>query len=215
MKKVILVFAAALCFALPTVKAQSVDSALIDAYNAFDSAKNYQQQMAATNQFKLIEKQWPDNWLTNYYAAWSIAVVSFVEPVSAKRDPMLDEADAFYKKTERMDTTNDEVAVLGALLAAARLSVAPMSRHSKYGKIADAYYDLAKKVNPNNPRMFYQQGNSMYYTPKLFGGGYEKALALYQKAATLFPNDSKDIHKPHWGAKVNQKMIDECNKKLK
>jgi tetratricopeptide (TPR) repeat protein len=206
---------AALSFILAAnhVSAQSVDSALMQTYAAFDSAKAYPQMLMASNQFKFIAKQNPDNWLCNFYAAWSIAVTSFIEPNKDKKDPMLDEADAFYKKIESRDTVNDEVAVLGALLAAARLSVAPGSRHGKYGKISDGYLDMAKKINPNNPRIYYLQGNSFYYTPKLFGGGPEKALPLYEKAASLFPNDSQDIHKPHWGMKKNQEMLDDCRKK--
>jgi len=214
MRKTIL-FAAAICILLvKTAVSQSVDSAMIEAYSAFDSAKNYHQMLAASNQFKLIEKQWPDNWLTNYYAAWSTTVTTFLEPDKDKKDPMLDEADAYFKKIEPMDTTNDEVGVLGALIAGARIAVAPTSRHSKYGKIADSFYEKVKKLNPNNPRMYYQQGNSLFYTPKLFGGGAEKALPLYEKAASLFPNDNKDIHKPHWGMKKNKEMIDQCHKKL-
>jgi hypothetical protein len=197
-----------------TGQSQSVDTLLMETYTAYDTAKAYPDLLQATNQFKLIAKQSPTYWLANYYAAWSIAVLSFQEPDSKKKDPMLDEADAFFKKIEAMDTTNDEVAVLGGLLAQARLSVAPMTRHGKYGDIANAYYELVKKVNPNNPRMYYLQGNSLYYTPKLFGGGYEKALVLYQKAEPLFANDSQDIHKPHWGKKVNEKMMKDCKDKL-
>jgi hypothetical protein len=170
--------------------------------------------LPTANQFKLIERQWPDNWLTNYYAAWSETICTFFEPDKDKKDHMLDEVDNYFKKIESLDSTNEEVSVLGALIAGARIAVAPTSRHSKYGKIADGYYAIVKKLNPNNPRMYYQQGNSLFYTPKLFGGGAEKALPLYEKAATLFPNDSKDISKPHWGMKKNQEMIDQCHKKL-
>jgi hypothetical protein len=215
MKKIFLLFAITFSFLFPTKgKSQSVDTSLIETYAAFDSAKTYPQFLMASNQFKLIAKQNPNYWLANYYAAWSIAVLSFQEPNKDNKDPMLDEADAFFKKIESMDSTNDEVAVLGGLLAQARLSVAPASRHNKYGAIANTYYDMVKKINPNNPRMYYLQGNSFFYTPKLFGGGPEKALPLYEKAESLFPNDSKDIHKPHWGKTVNESMMKQCKDKM-
>jgi hypothetical protein len=134
-------------------KSQSVDTSLTETYSAFDSAKTYPQLLLASNQFKLIARQNPQYWLANYYAAWSIAVLSFQEPKKDNKDPMLDEADAFFKKIESMDSTNDEVAVLGGLLAQARLSVAPASRHGKYGAIANGYYNIVKKLNPNNPKM--------------------------------------------------------------
>jgi hypothetical protein len=194
-------------------QSQSIDTALTETFTAFDTAKAYPQMSLACNQFKLIAKQNPDNWLCNFYASWSIAILSFSEPKKDNKDPMLDEADAFFKKIENMDSTNDEVAVLGALLAQARLSVAPMSRHSQYGAIANGYYEIVKKLNLNNPRMYHLQANSLYYTPKLFGGGADKALPLYEKAETLFANDSKDIHKPHWGKTFNEKMLKDCKEK--
>ena len=219
MKKLFFIFAIA-CNFLFTVKgkSQSVDTSLMETYTAFEAAKTYPQYLFASNQFKLIAKQNPNYWLANYYAAWSIAILSYQEPTKDNRDPMLDEADAFFKKIESMDSTNDEVAVLGGLLAQARLSVAPASRHGKYGAIANAYFATAKKLNPNNPRLYYLQGNSLFYTPKLFGGGPEKALPLYQKAEQLFADDTgnmlKDIHKPYWGKEVNEYMMKQCHEKM-
>ena len=168
----------------------------------------------ASNQFKLIAKQNPQSWIANYYAAWSIAVLSFQTPQQDNRDPMLDEADAFFQKIQSMDSTNGEVATLGGLLAQARLSVAPVSRHGKYGAIAGAYFSTARKLNPNNPRIYYLEGNSLFYTPKVFGGGPEKALPFYEKAEPLFADDSHDIEKPHWGKKVNELMMKQCKDKI-
>jgi len=212
----VLVTSFSLLFAV-NVKSQSVDTSLAQTYSAFAAAKTYPQYLFASNQFKLIAKQNSTYWLANYYAAWSLAILSFQEPNKDNKDPMLDEADAFFKKIESMDSTNDEVAVLGGLLAQARLSVAPSSRHGKYGAIANAYFATAKKLNPNNPRIYYLQANSLFYTPKLFGGGAEKALPLYQKAEDLFIDDPgamvKDIDKPYWGKEVNEDMIKKCKEK--
>ncbi|MGP8217672.1 MAG: hypothetical protein ACLQQ4_19035 [Bacteroidia bacterium] len=216
MKKTLFILAIAL--GLLTGKsgqAQSVDTMLIQTYTAFDTAKTYPQLLMASNQFKLIAKQSPTYWLANYYAAWSIAILSFQEPDKDKKDPMLDEADAFFKKIEPMDSSNDEVALLGSLLASARLSVDPAKRHGQYGKISEKYQAMVTRLNPNNPRLYYMQGNSKFYTPKMWGGGVEKAQPLYEKAETLFANDSQDIHKPHWGKAINEKMLAQCKEKEK
>jgi len=218
MNKIAVIFALALGFLVSTKgKSQTVDESLVQTYTSFAAAKTYPQYILASNQFKLIAKQNPTYWLANYYAAWSIAILSFQEPNKDNKDPMLDEADAFFKKIEAMDSTNDEVAVLGGLLAQARLSVAPAGRHGKYGAIANAYFDKVKKINPNNPRMYYLQGNSLFYTPKLFGGGPEKALPVYEKAEELFSENASDmmhdIHNPYWGKDVNEYMIKQCKEK--
>lgn len=218
MKKTFLILATSFSLLfVANAKSQSVDSSLTQAYSAFEAAKTYPQYLLASNQFKLIAKQNPTYWLANYYAAWSIGILSYQEQNKDNKDPMLDEADAFFKKIESMDSSNDEVAVLGGLLAQARLSVAPASRHGKYGAIANAYFATAKKLNQNNPRIYYLQGNSLFYTPKLFGGGPDKALPLYNKAEDLFADDvnsmAKDIRNPYWGKEVNEYMIKQCQEK--
>jgi hypothetical protein len=213
-KKIILLSAIAFISLKPiTVSAQKIEDVLQQTYTAFDTTWVYSQKLQATNKFKLIATKWPDNWAANFYAAWSLSVLSFTEPDNDKKDPMLDEAEKYYAKIAYMDSTNDEVNVLGALIAQARLSVNPMMRHAKYGEIAGKYYDKALSLNPNNPRVFYLKGNSLFYTPAAFGGGVDKAQVLYEKAETLFANDSKDIMKPHWGKLANEYMLKQCKDK--
>lgn len=214
MKKIIALTGISLLslFAAPAYS-QTIEEALQQANNAFDSAKTYTQRMMAVNQFKLIASKWQDNWVANFYAAFSLGVASFQEPHKDNKDPMLDEADKYYAKIANMDSTNDEVNVLGALLAQARLSVNPMSRHGKYGEIVNKYLAKAASINPNNPRIYYLKGNTFFYTPALFGGGVNKAQPLYQKADSLFAFDSKDIMKPHWGKAVDESQLKLCKEK--
>jgi hypothetical protein len=219
MNKLFLILVATFSFVVSTaVKSQSVDVSLTEAYSAFDAATTYPQYLSATNRFKLIAKQNPQYWLANYYAALSLAIVSFQEPDNDNKDPMLDEADAFFMKIKSLDSTNDEVAVLGGLLAQARLSVAPESRHGKYGSMANIYFATAKKLNPDNPRIYYLQGNFLFYIPKVMGGGAEKALPLFQKAGELFADDPscmlRDIDTPYWGKEINDYMIQQCKEKI-
>jgi hypothetical protein len=190
--------------------AQTPEESVKETYQAFDTAKTYNQQAPVVNQFKLIATKWPDNWLCNYYAALSIGILSFQEPDSKKKDPMLDEADTYFEKIKTMTSNNEEVNILGSLLAQARISV-KSSRYKKYGDMGKAYLDKAKSLNPNSPRIYYMEANSLYYTPKMFGGGADKALPLYEKAADLFAKEQKsDISKPYWGNAQNQQMINLC-----
>lgn len=214
MKKIILLSVIALIALKPAkVSAQKIEDVLQQTYTAFDTTMVYAQKLQATNKFKLIAAKWPDNWAANFYAAYSLSVLSFLEPNTDKKDPMLDEADKYYAKISSMDSTDAEVNVLGALLAQARLSVNPMMRHTRYGEIAGKFYDKALSINPNNPRVFYLKANSLFYTPAAFGGGIDKAQPLYEKAETLFANDSQDIMKPHWGKLANEYMLKQCKDK--
>lgn len=214
MKNILLALSIALVTMLPgKVSSQKPEDVLQQTYTDFDTTNVYSKKLLACNKFKLIAAKWKDNWAGNFYAAWSLAVISFLEKDNDKKDPILDEADKYYAKIAYMDSASDEVNVLGALLAQARLSVNPMMRHVKYGDIANKYYAKALSINPDNPRVFYLKGNSLFYTPAMFGGGADKAEPLYEKAKKLFAKDSKDIMKPHWGKLQNEMMLKQCKEK--
>ena len=110
----------------------------------------------------------------------------------------------------------DEGYVLEAMLANARLAVNPMSRYKKYGDLFKENIDKAKSIQPNNPRIYLLQGNSLYYTPKMFGGGAKNAFPYFEKAGELYKNEKgDDIFKPYWGKKQNADMFGKCTEALK
>lgn len=60
--------------------------------------------------------------------------------------------------------------------------------------------EMAKKLDPNNPRYYYTSGVSSFYTPEMFGGGVDKALESLNKAYELFQTrKEKESYYPDWG----------------
>jgi hypothetical protein len=105
----------------------------------------------------------------------------------------------------------DELYILAAMIANTSLAVKPGGRYKKYGEIFNAYIDSAKTLNSDNPRIYYLQGNSIFYTSKLFGGGAKKALPYYEKAVLLYQNEKAgNILSPYWGRKQNEGMLKKC-----
>jgi len=203
-----------LSFTAQRAGAQSAEETIQKTLTAFDSSKTYAQKVPLTSQFRLIAGKWPQNWLSNFYAAYAIAVTSFDEADKKKRELLLTEADVYFERIKTMTATNEEVNILGALLASARIAATP-SAYKKYGDVRDKYLEAAKAMNANNPRIWYLEGNSKYYTPKMFGGGPKKALPFYEKAAPLFNAENKtDVSKPYWGAGHNAYMLQQCKKEL-
>lgn len=181
-------------------------------FTAFDTSRTYPQKMALVSQFRLIANKWPDHWLSNFYTAYGLAVTSFEEPDKKRRELMLNEADNYFGKIKSKLSDHAEVNILGALLASARIAATP-SAYKMYGETRDKYLATAKSMTPENPRIYYLEGNSKFYTPKMFGGGPEKALPYYEKASQLFSQENKsDITKPYWGAYHNDYMIGQCKK---
>src|SRR5690606_31425081 len=107
---------------------------------------------------------------------------------------------------------NDETYVLSAMIANARMAVNPRSRWQKYGKIFEENLDKARELNADNPRIYYLQGTSKFFTPKMFGGGKKAALPYFEKADGLFAKESTDdIADPYWGKINNDYFLGMCH----
>ncbi len=213
MKKALLVAAIALLGG--TTQAQDYKAPLEKTFLAFDTTMDLKVKTEQSNKLTLIAKKWDAEWTTHYYAAYSKAQLSYMEKDAARRDALLDEADK-----EREDAVsllkkdNDETYVLAAMIANARMAVDPMNRWQKYGEIYKQNMESAKEVNPDNPRMYYLQGVSKFFTPKQFGGGAKAATPYFEKANTLFAKEAAvtDIAKPHWGKDKNDYFAEQCKK---
>ena len=57
----------------------------------------------------------------------------------------------------------------------------------------------AKKLDPENPRVYMIDGTGTLYKPKMFGGGVDKAIPLFEKASELFLQEEDRGIYPDWG----------------
>lgn len=177
-----------------------------------DSAKKPAEWQVAANGFERIAAAEKKEWLPNYYAALCYVNMAYNSETS-KIDMYCDKAQQLIKKADSLQPKSSENAVLMAMIASARIGVDPMSRGQQYGIMAGGFVDLAKKLDPNNPRAWLQQGISVFYTPEMFGGGKEKAKPILATAGEKF-NTFKalsDIH-PTWGKEVLNYFTAEASK---
>ncbi len=191
---------------------QDFKPALQKTFIAFDTTQNMPVKVEQSNKLALIAKKWPDNWETHYYNAYSKAQLSYMETKEEKRDAYLDEAEQELEEViTQLKTENDETHVLSAMIANARLAVKPMNRWQKYGKLFDEHLAKAKELNAENPRIYYLNGTSKFFTPKAFGGGKKNALPYFEKAQGLYAKETgNDISKPSWGKEANAYFIEQC-----
>lgn len=212
MKKSFLV-TAAFVTSLTAAQAQSPDFRLPlkATFDAFDTTyTNQEAKVSLSNKLVLIAKKWPSEWSTNYYAAYSRVQLSYNDKLDAnKRDAYLDEAETYRDETVKLlGKDNSETYALSAMIANGRLSVNGQARWQKYGKIFDENLENAKKMNPDNPRVYLLRGISKFFTPKMFGGGKKAAMPYFEKAETLFAKEQHDdITKPYWGRGMNNFFI--------
>jgi hypothetical protein len=197
---------------LAPAEAQTLEGSLQETYTRFTAAHDMGAWMDAANRFALIATRWNQEWAANYYAAYAKAYVSLQETDPKRKDALLDEADSFVAKMNALNAASDESLVLGAYLAYARFSVDPRNRWQTYLKKMNEDLDKAKKVNPNNPRVYLLQAIPIFNKPKAYGGGPDKAKPVFEKARDLFAGqDTSSILKPYWGALENADYLGKCN----
>jgi hypothetical protein len=213
MKKVIIALYWTIVASVLSLNAQDFEPVLAATLVQFENDSTIEMMAATVNRFEMIAGKWNDQWLAYYYVAYGESVFSYIEKDEKRRDAWLDKAEIHLQQAEQLyGQESDELYVLRALIASARLSVKPGERWKRYGAIFDRNITLAKSLNSSNPRIYYLQGNSLYYTPKMFGGGPKNAMPFYEEADSLYRQvtiDSLGIN-PSWGRLQNTQMLEKC-----
>ncbi len=161
----------------------------------------------AANGFNRIAEAEKTQWLPKYYSAFSMVMQAMFSPEKDKVDAILDVADRMLSEISATKES-DEVLCLQAFSKSTRISVDPMSRGMKYGTESAKLLAQAKALNPDNPRIYFLQGQSAYYTPEQFGGGKKVAEKLFLTASEKFEKfPPKDELQPSWGKEATVQML--------
>ncbi len=199
-----------------SAQAQDMNVALKKTFLAFDSTRDLDKKIAGSNKMALITKKWNDEWVTHYYNSYCKAQLSYIEKDPTKRDAYVDEAETELEEAiNLLGKEDDEIFVMKAMLAQARMSVDGRNRWQKYGKIFEENLQKAKEINEENPRIYYMKGTSVFFTPKMFGGGAKNAMEYFERADTFFENENdSDMKEPFWGKHANKYFISQCKEAL-
>jgi hypothetical protein len=212
--KTIITSLALLALTVSTARAQepTMEDNLKEAYTIMDSAKTMPSLMTAAAKFDLIANKYQDQWVAQYYSAYTKAIISYYETDVAKKDLYVDEADMFLDRIVVLGAENDHVYVLKALLANARMAVDGENRWKEYGPIFEENLKKAKELNENNPHIYYLKAVSVFYTPKMFGGGAKKAKPYFEKAKEKYAlMTNRTVMVPYWGEPQNTDYLNQVN----
>jgi hypothetical protein len=174
---------------------------------AIDSTRDHDALITLGNSFERIANAEKTQWLPFYYAAvaninagYTFSMDGGFGDKSASVDPLADKAESLLNKAEELSKDNSEIWVAKKMLASLRLMGNPMARFQQYGPIAAAALETAKKLNPENPRVYLLEGQDLYFTPEQFGGDKAEAKKRFETAISKFttfkPASSLD---PNWG----------------
>ena len=210
MKKIIVLFLAFLWSVQLFAQSDRYTAAMTKFVSQLDTTKSKADFQKLANQFELIATKEKGQWLPFYYAAFCNASLVY-QSEKDLIDVLCDKAEAMIKVADSLAPNNSEIMVMRARICSARIMVNPMTRGQKYGKQSASYLELAKKLEIGNPRISLTEGTAYYYTPKMFGGGQDKAKPVLADASAKFEVGvpASPIH-PHWGSKDCNWMLSQC-----
>jgi hypothetical protein len=146
-------------------------------------------------------------WLPYYYAAYSqvqsgyfITEGSIAGGLTTTLDPIADKAEQLLSKAEALSSNNSEIYIIKKMIASLRMMGDPMSRYMQYAPLATQALETAKKLNPENPRIYMLEGQDKFFTPEQFGGSKAEAKKLFEKSLEKFSafKPASELE-PNWG----------------
>ena len=173
-----------------------------------DSAKTAADLNASSAAFERVGDAEKTQWLPYYWAAMAKVRIGWTDN-SVDKDKLADEVKAICTKGEAIND-NAEFASIRNMAATQQMLVNPQERWQTYGQEAAAALQKGMQMDPNNPRLYYLQGMSVFNTPEQFGGGKDKAKPIFQKAVDLYKTQEKKPLYPTWGAEQADEMLAKC-----
>jgi hypothetical protein len=175
----------------------------------FGAAKSAEDMTAVSAFFERIGDAEKDKWLPYYYAAQTNILAGWMNP-KADKDKLAEKTRELIDKAEAIEK-NSEIYCLRQMVAVQQMTVDPMTRWQSYGAEANKALENAKKADPNNPRIYMLDGQTLMNTPEAFGGGKAVAKKLFEKSIELYGTFKpvSPLH-PNWGKDQAEKLLAAC-----
>lgn len=203
MKKIIWITMAFLVNAALFAQSEKYVKAMENLVPAVDTTRTPEGLTELANSFERIANAEKTQWLPFYYAALchvNKANLLFQTQQLDQIDPIMDKAEPLMNKAAELEKDNSEIMCLKKMYNTGRMMADPMNRYMTYGPAASEALEIAKKLNPENPRVYLLQGIDKYYTPEQYGGSKTEGMQLFNEAAQKFETfkPASSIH-PSWG----------------
>jgi len=208
MKQVLVIIS---MFIAGMVAAQSkYEGAMAKGLEQLKDAKTADDMTASSAFFERVGDAEKDKWLPYYYAAYTNYLTGWMNP-KADKDKVAEKSKDLIAKAELNEKNNSEIFCLRQMVAILQMTVDPMSRYQSYGAEARNALESATKADPNNPRIYFLNGQTLMNTPEAFGGGKAVAKKLFEKSLELYKTfqPASPFH-PNWGKEEAEKLLAAC-----
>src|ERR1700760_2848916 len=173
-----------------------------------DSAKSIDELQSLAGTFDRIGDAEKNQWLPYYYAALAQTWIGW-NPETKDKDANSQKINAYLAKAEAIEK-NAETYAVENMSATQQMLVDPQARWATNGKDAATALQKGMAADPNNPRLYYLQGMSLFGTPPQFGGGKDKAKPLFEKSLALYKEAQPKPLYPTWGKQQAEAMLAQC-----
>ena len=174
-------------------------------FNQTNNPSSYTQLFQKFEQLYSVDKT---NWLIPYYAGMTKSLMCLLK--MGDRDALANDALIWLARAKSIEV-NDEIYCAESLAYTAKMSVNPALRWFTYESKIKNSLNLAKKLNPNNPRAYILEANIQQKLPFIFGGGCKSAKPLIQKAELCMNAQTKtNSVEPSWGMQSLVKLKKAC-----
>ncbi len=198
-----------LCLVLPLISyAQTevnIDSLIIQGKQQLNQAENTWKEtdlLQARAYFERLLTNPSKVWLVHYYLGLADSrLVSYYFSIQNKDKAKLFIDDGIEHLQHCVETKEDfaDVHSLLSSLYGNKIGVNPFSAMT-LGPKSGKEMEKAMFIEPKNPRNYLIAGWSAYFTPRLFGGGKDKAEKYFKQAITYFDSSKvTDPLLPDWG----------------
>lgn len=203
-------FSLVLCSAMLAGQAQSEKYTAVMQKNIalLDASKTVTDLQEVAAAFARVGDAEKTQWLPYYYAALAQTWIGWRPDVKDK-DANAEKIKVFLAKAEAIEK-NAELYAIENMVATQQMMVDPQTRWQTNGMEASTALQNGLKLDPNNPRLYYLQGESLFGTPVQFGGGKDKAKPVFEKAVTLFKAAQARPLYPTWGQQQAEEKLALC-----
>ena len=203
MKKFLSFFIASLMMTAVIAQSEKYTKAMEALVPAVDTTRSMESLTDLANSFERIANAEKTQWLPYYYAALcniNMANTYFLMNQPDKIDPIMDKAEPMLNKAEELEKNNPEIFCLKKMFNSGKMMADPMNRFMTYGPAATEALEMAKGLNPENPRVYLLEGIDKFYTPEQWGGSKTEGKKLFEEAIKKFETfkPASSIH-PSWG----------------
>ncbi|MEN9702190.1 MAG: hypothetical protein RIR55_1532 [Bacteroidota bacterium] len=180
---------------------------LANAVATFNSSNNNTDYTHLIQDLEKLDASNSKDWLPSYY----LALIHVRISINNEKDADIHADKALYWARKSIGlNVNDETYCIFSMAHIAKMAVNPLMRFVKYQSLIYDNLNKAKKINPNNPRIYILEAKLQMNLPRIFGGGCKQAKPLIIKAKQLLESQASQAVLPTWGHMSLNELKEGC-----